>query len=266
MRDDRFEQKLIELQRQIHGRLDKIASPTSIEIAVSGLASKSLSHTGMALELVVSGASEEAIILLRAAYEAVIRGIYLSENPDKLDAYKAFSAITVLRNQLELIKLLDEFDEPYDDRDLQIRLIEEQKQKILAAGYHQLFKLKEADLDSWNAMKKATNRSNMPSFEEVRRSISMTPLVKALLTTGFQTYNVGSQMAHSNLEMVTTMVFFQKSHPLYTESSIYRQVLLLLLSSCQCFAASSVISKDNFEYLRKEYERIGKEFLIGESA
>ena len=251
MRDKKFEEILVSLEGKIHGSMRKSENPTRKQIAVSGLASKCLSHSEMALELVMAGALAEAIILLRAAYEAIIRGIYLDENLEKLPAYEAFSAIAMLRNQLELLKLLDEFGEPYEGKDEQKQLIKQQKERIIKEGFHGLYKLSEADLDSWEAVKTVTNKSNLPSFEDIRKSIVKTPLVKALLTTGFQVYNIGSQMAHSSFEMMSTMVYFDMKHPLYDEHAIYRQVLLLVLCSAQCFAACGVISGEDFESLKK---------------
>jgi Family of unknown function (DUF5677) len=265
MRDKKFEAVLLSLEKKIHGSIKRIKGASRKQLAVSGLASKCLSHCEMALSLVDANALAEAIIILRSAYEAIIRGIYLDENPDKLPAYEAFSAIVMLRNQLEMLKLLDEFGEPYKDKELQEKLIKQQQERIVAQGFHSLYKLSEADLDSWEAVKKITNKSNLPNFEEIRTSIKKTPLVKALLTTGFQVYNLGSQMAHSSFEMMSVMVYFDMKHPLYNEHTVYRQALLLMLCTCQCFASCGVISDEDFELLKKDYEQAGKDLVIAGS-
>jgi hypothetical protein len=94
MRNEKFEKELISLEAKIHQKIQKIKGADLQQIVVSGLGSKGLSHCEMALSLVQSGALAEAIIILRAAYEAVIRGLYLNANPDQLTRYEAYSSIT----------------------------------------------------------------------------------------------------------------------------------------------------------------------------
>ncbi len=246
MRDQSFEAVLHALERKINGLIEKSENPTRKHLAVCGLAN----------------ALAEAIIILRAAYEAVIRGIYLEEFPEKLPAHEAFSAIAMLRNQLEMVKILNEFGDRYEDEEQQKKLIEQQKSRIILQGFHKLHKLSEEDLDKWESVKKLTNKSNLPRFEDIRKSIKKTPLVTALITTGFQVYNIGSQMAHSSFEMMTTMVYFDMKHPLYTEHVVYSQVFLLMLCACQCYAACGAISAENFNLLKKEYEQSSKELVL----
>jgi hypothetical protein len=265
MRDENFEAVLHALERKVNNQVAKITNPTRKDLAVCGLARKCLSHCEMALSLVEANALAEATIILRAAYEAVIRGIYLQEHPDKLPAYEAFSAIAMLRNQLEMVKILGELGDPYEDKKLQKQLIEEQKQRIISHGFHTHYKLSEVDLDKWEAVKKVTNKSNLPSFEEIRKSIQQTPLVTALLTTGFQVYNIGSQMAHSSFEMMSTMVYFDMKHPLYTEHVVYRQVWLLMLCASQCYASCGAIGTADFDLLENEYEKSIKKLVFAGS-
>lgn len=262
MRDTDFEEALLLFQGAIHRSVTKIKNPSTAQIVVSGLASKCLSHCGMAIELTIAGATPEAIILLRAAYEAVIRGTYLDENPSEIAEYVAFSAITSLRNQLELLSILNDSGEPFDDKHLQEQLAEKQKSKIINERYHVVLKLKESDLDNLIKLKKATNKSNLPSFESIRRNIAKTPINTALLSTGFGVYNLGSQMAHSNYEMVTAMVYFQENHPLYTERTVYQQALLLLLSVCKCFESSGVITKEAFKSLQQQSQYVSAKHLM----
>lgn len=262
MRDEKFEEVLHALERRINTMVVKIAKPNRKDLVVCGLARKCLSHCEMALSLVEAKALPEAMIILRAAYEAAIRGIYLEENPDKVDAYEAFSEITSLRNQLEVVKALDDLGDPYEDRELQKQLIDDQKKRIVSRGYHTFYKLGEADLNKWEAVKKVTNNPNLPNFEDTRRSIKKTPMTIALLTTGFQVYNIGSQMAHSNFGMVSAMVYFDMKHPLYTEQVVYRQVWLLMLCACQCYAACGAISAGDFDAVKVEYEQSGKQLVL----
>jgi hypothetical protein len=260
MRDQVFENKLIAFCRNLNQSIKKIGSPTDVQIVVCALAQKCMSHCEMALELIAAGAKPEAVILLRAAYEAIVRAMYLDENPSKVMNYKAFGAITTLRNQLELLKLLREFGEPAEILREQEQLVVRQRQKIIAERFHDLYGVSEADLGTWAGVKKLTNKSNF-QFEDIRKGLAETALTKALFTTGFQVYNLGSQMTHSNFDMLYS-VAFEQPYPLYTEHAMYRQVLLLLRCGCHCYRSSGAITDETFDSLEHEARLIANASLL----
>lgn len=263
MRNEQFESALRELWTNIVKCLseEKLKNPTKRQIVVCALAQKCLSHCEMALKLVIANALMEAAIILRAAYEAAIRAIYLDENPDKITDYEAFAALTTLRNQLEVLKLLDESGEAYEGKQEQERLINAQCNKIIANGYHARYNLRDDQLRNWQAVKAVTNRSNLPNFEDVRNRINKTSFTKALLSVGFQIYNVGSQIAHSSLEMVTAYSYYGSQHPLYTEDSAYRLILLLMMGCSKSLTSCGAITEMHQNLLERQHQRIARDFL-----
>lgn len=260
-RNELFENRLLELFFKLNRSSDSIRAATFQQIVLSALISKAISHSEIALRLVGCNALPESMIILRASYEALMRALYLTENPHKLEQYEAFSEITILRNQLEILKILDESGDAYEGREEQMEKIKAQKAKIVSSGFHNVCKIDEAKLSSWDELKKVTNKSNLPSFEDIRKSLKRTAIVEALLETGFQVYNVGSQMTHSNLEMVTGMVYFERRHPLLTEHAAYQQILLLVMGCSQSLLALNCLSETKFKELEADYQRVASEFL-----
>lgn len=258
MRDEAFENSLGELWVVLSQGLATAPqrSFTKAELTFLGLAQKCTSHCEMALKLVQADASAESMIILRSAYEAIIKSIYLSENPGWLKSYEAFGELVTLRNQLEVIKILDEFGDPESSNTEQRAKIQKQQKAIIDAGFHQLYGIDESKLSDWNVLRSKTNSANLQKFETIRQSVIKTDLVKALLTTGFQAYNLGSQMAHSSYNMMTAMVYFKNQQPLYTEHDLYRQILLLLRCSIEQFARHGALDDSGCEAINEKLQDI----------
>ncbi len=244
MRDENYESKLKELQAEIKKSLGKIENPSEADVVIWGLSRKTWSHCEMALELIAANANAEAIIILRSAYESAIRGYFLLGSPDKVPYYKAFSELTALRNQLEVVSILEDGADERDRDAIEQQKphIERQKKLILAEKYHELYNLGESDLDVLRALQRVTNNRNMPNFEDTRKAIKSTPLSKALTTTGFQTYNLGSQMAHSSYGMMVSMAYFEDVYPIYNEHTMYSSIFLLLCCCCELFNECGALS------------------------
>lgn len=257
MREEKYEEKLLSFQKKLAGFLGKIDNPSDVNLVVWGLTKKTWSHCEMALELIITHANAEAIILLRAAYESTIRAYFLIENTNKIDYYKAFSELSALRNQLEVIDFLQtEGDEAPDEAAIsdQLVLVEVQKKRIIDGKYHEIYGFKEEDLDQLKALKRLTNNKNMPDFGTTRSLIKKTKLAKALLSTGFPIYNLGSQMAHSSYGMTMTMTYREDNYPLYNEHSMYGYILLLLDCCCDLFHKCGAMSDSGYEEMAKEHE------------
>jgi len=140
MRDEGFEESIVVIGKALGeavGTMPK-KSYEKTELILLGLVQKCHSHCAIALELVRNDASAEAMIILRSAYEAMIKSIYLDENRDWLTLYEGFAELVTLRNQLEVVKILDDFGEPDETKVEQLQKIREQQARIVKAGYHTL--------------------------------------------------------------------------------------------------------------------------------
>jgi hypothetical protein len=94
----------------------------------------------------------------------------------------------------------------------------------------------------------------MPDFATTRSLIKKTPLAKALLSTGFPIYNLGSQMAHSSYGMTMTMAYFESNYPLYNEHSMYGYIFLILCCCCDLFSQCRALSEPSYNLLKKDLE------------
>lgn len=245
MREEAFEESIVSIGKALGEAIGTKPKKhyDRTELILLGLAQKTLSHCSIALDLIRNDASAEAMIILRSAYEAIIKCIYLDENRDWLPLYEGFAELVTLRNQLEVVKILNDFNDPEATNKEQMEKIRRQQAKIVMAGYHTLYKIEESKLSDWNVLKSKTNSANLQKFEIIRQSISKTPLVKALLLTGFQVYNLGSQMAHSSFNMVSSMVYFNGSVPLYSEIELYKQILLLMRCVIEQYGKHGVLTE-----------------------
>lgn len=245
-REEQYELDLIDLSEKIAKSIQQVKGPSIKVLIVSGLARKCQSHCEIALNLVEANATAESIIVLRAAFEAMVLAVYLWENPQDIGRYMGFSALTTLRNQLEVMKILSESGEPFDGEEEQNDCIQRQRRKIIDNGYHTVFNLTEDNLDSWEAVKKVTNRAHFLHFSDLVIKIAKTEFTKPLLTTGFKAYNLASQMTHSQGEMMTSMIYFDANHPLFSEHDVYLQILILTNLYARLLYYSGFISESDF--------------------
>lgn len=255
MRELEYEDNLLEFQQKLAASLAKVASPSDADVVVWGLTRKSWSHCEMALELIKTRANAEAIILLRAAYEAIIRAYFLHENPSLVNHYKAFSELSTLRNQLEVIDFLEKEGGAETDKEAiieQKKLVEAQQGRIIKHKFHEVYNFKEEDLASLTALKRLTNNRNMPDFATTRSLIKKTALAKALLSTGFPIYNLGSQMAHSSFGMTMSFAYSEDNYPLYNEHSMYGYIFLILCCCCDLFNQCGALNDEAYSSLKME--------------
>ena len=245
MRNLEIEDTLLQLDFKIQSAQIKLTKPSESVLILAGLATKCRSHCHMARELIISDALAESVIVLRAAYEAAILALYLQQNPNKIQRYLIYSALTTLRNQLELLEILGRDGNVIPGEAEQRKYISNQKQTIVLSGILSEFKLIPEDLDDWQKIKKYTNNAHFMKFEDLRTNIIKDETTKTLFETGFQVYNLGSQMAHSNFDMVNVMIYRNAPHPLYGEHAMYRQILSLLNASAKTLHFCKIISNED---------------------
>ncbi len=251
MRNLDFEKALIELDQLISKGQIEIKEMSEEVQVLSMLAIKCRLHCNTARELMASESLAEAVIVLRAAYEATILGLYLQQNTDKIKRYITYSALTTLRCQQELLQILQRNGDKNPDEKKQQKYIAQQKQSIIASGNLSEFKLSAEDLDDWERIKKYTSSAHFIKFQEMRSNIKTDSNTRALIETGYQIYNLGSQTAHANFDMVELMLTQKISHPLFGEHAMYRQILDLLNASLIILSFCKMLSDDEANAIKQ---------------
>jgi|GEM_PF-6316654 len=196
------------------------------ELALVALASKAITHTREALRLFVEhGAVGEAAILLRSAYEATVVFLYLRLHPEDFCKYKGYSELVELRNQMEVLELAGDLDESAKNEQLDIN--KRQRIKILNNNFHSYYSLSEYDLHNLSLLKKVSNKAHFINFGEMQKKLLKDEFSSGLVTTAFQVYNLGSQMAHSHYSMTVCTYVLDRSHPVYNVYDIAKQIAVL---------------------------------------
>ncbi|MBK7838785.1 MAG: hypothetical protein IPJ49_14115 [Candidatus Obscuribacter sp.] len=258
-----FEENLLKLDFLIQQRQKNVEGPTTETLVIVGLATKRRSHCHMARELIIANAGADAVIILRAAYESTILALYLQEHRGQIATYITFSELTSLRNMMELVEELKKDGSPFPGEEEQLCYIENKRNRIVESGLLPKFKLTLDDLKNLQRIKTYTNRAHFLKFEDIRNGITKCAENVDLFETGFLVYNLGSQMTHSNFDMVKLMVYFDKTHPLYSEHAMYRQILCLQRNNAQILHACGYLSSANATEIAEFALTIAKQFCQG---
>lgn len=216
------------------GQLIKIASddftkpntqPANSDLVVALLFNKSMNHVMAAIELQAMGKYyQETIVLIRSAYEAVVCGIYIQQNPSEVAHYEAHGVMCNLRNMMEILAKAEMETNVRNELSKQAF---ELKEALAKEGLRYFRNWSRADLDDFSKVKSASNKALFRVLREMLDAITYDD-DNDWLKESFELYNLGSQFAHSQMETIFYCSFGKSEHPSYTRLHICRFSLMFL--------------------------------------
>lgn len=202
-----------------------VSSPSMSALAVALIYKKALNHVFAATLLRQKNHDQEAIILLRSAYEAIIMATYLKQNPSKLPAYEAHGILCNLRNTTEMMLTVENDAEIYVSLAKRVNEIKE----LYRRDFLQYGNITDTDLDNPLKVKKASNKALFETLTEMLKVISFDEN-NEWMRESFYIYNIGSQIAHSQLDSIKIELTGESEHVLYSRLAIDRYLMCFLIN------------------------------------
>lgn len=221
-----FYQALIKLVELTESGIESSERKASTAELVEALLNfKIISHVCGASKLLVAGYYPESIILLRSAYEALVMSTYLAQNPNKIQHYEAHGILCNLRNMMEFLSQPELDTEFRAELDGQVQGL---RQAFLQQnGLASYTELQSADLENFSKVRKASNKALFSHLPVMLAAISYDDEID-WLKNSFELYNIGSQVAHSQMEWLGINRFGKTEHAILSSLSVSRYILMFL--------------------------------------
>lgn len=244
---EQFSKTLIVLADGLEDGINSTSkNPTLQEQTVAMMCLKITRHTCAAAKLLKQDFYPESIILLRSAYECLVMMKYLQEKPEDLARYEAHGVLCNLRNMLEFLTMIDESDETRSKLNAQVAGL---KKAFCSSGIQYYPDLKAADLGNFSKVRKASNKALFNNLPNMLSAITWND-DNDWIKNSFELYNIGSQVAHSQMEWLAIGRFGKDEHPIYSKLAVGR-FILMFLNECSETLTQLGISSTNS---RKQFE------------
>lgn len=198
---------------------EKHPEKTHVDAIVAALRVKALEHAQCAMDILVGNAYAEAIIVLRAAYEAVVVALYLEQHSEQIDHYEAYHRMVEFRNLFEMhLNVMPIL--PAEEQGEYTAIMDRLRQDLLADLH--FFKYYREDflpeyLQDIRKVRSISNSAQFIPFGQIRAAVNFDNLDNDFFKEGFVMYNIGSQVAHSHLNVIKAMYIRPRGpHDLYT--------------------------------------------------
>lgn len=222
---ERFYEELLVLAEGLDKGIETtVRDATPQEQVVALMCLKITRHVYGAARLLSLGFYPESIILLRSAYECLVMSKYLSEKPADIARYEAHGVLCNLRNMVEFLSLVYLDSETKNPLEKQIR---ELKDAFCTNGIQCYPRLQATDLDDFDKIRSASNKALFSHLPNMLAGITWND-DNDWIKNGFELYNIGSQVTHSQMEWLAIGRFGKSEHAIFSKLAIGRYILMFL--------------------------------------